>query len=78
MARGPTVPVETCLRCGDETAQSEADELRHRLQLVDTPRGDGDATVVWGRLCPVCWARLRRFVTGRSSTTAAATSGIVD
>lgn len=64
MTRGPTEPVETCLRCGNDTADRPDDPLRHRVQLVDAPRGRTASTTVWGQLCPACWTAVRRFLGG--------------
>lgn len=64
MPRGPSVPVETCLRCGGDTAAARRDRgVRHRIQLVDAPP-EHDRDAVWGQLCPACWTAIRHVVAG--------------
>lgn len=72
MSRGPSVPVERCLRCGNDTVHGRGSGLRHRIQLVDVPdapdgRGGRGGASLWGQLCPACWTAVRRFVAGAAT-----------
>lgn len=58
--------MDTCLRCGEDTADRPEGGLRHRIQLVDAPRRRRGATSLWGQLCPACWTAVRRFVAGEA------------
>lgn len=63
MPRGPTVPVDTCLGCGNDTVANRENGLRHRLQLVDAPDTRGGESQ-WGQLCPACWTAMKHFLQG--------------
>lgn len=65
MSRGPTVPIEECLKCGGVTlAVQEGQNGRHRIQIRDKPPDSWFGDSAWGQLCPECWAEIWELVTG--------------